>query len=126
MARSEKKYPTWKRFDMDAAAERTPALPSLQSLAYDLAALIGPERQKEFSASLDWGRSTPALVAAYQDKIAAERQQLETDNEPCAYIDAWNDTPATEADNLADPYGDLPTPTTPCTLAADLRSSLLP
>jgi len=100
MARSEKRYPRWKRFDLDA--DRTPVQPSLQSLAYDLAALIGPEAQRAFSADLDWTAPTHTLRQHYQDKIAAERAQLEIDNQPCAYIDAWtDDTPATEADDLA-------------------------
>lgn len=118
-------YPRNKRFDLLAAEQHATDTPTLQSLAFELAALVGPDRQQEFSASLDWTAKTHLLVQCYQDKIAAERQLL-IDNEPCAYIDAWlDDTPATETDPAA-LYGDLPEPSIPCTLAADMRSSLLP
>jgi len=96
-----RRYPRYKTFDLTAAAERAPAQPTLQSLAYELAALVGTEAQRAFSASLDWTQPTHVLRQRYQDKIAAERQ-LVIDNQPCAYIDAWlDDQPATEADDLA-------------------------
>ena len=74
-----KKYPRWKRFDLDAAEDRTPAQPSLQSLAYELAALIGETGQREFSASLDWTAKTHLLIQKYQDKINHAKLELRRD-----------------------------------------------